>query len=136
MPEMRETAHGINNGFMTKHACGAARWLLYNQRRRKNLANVAGSGSMKSCEINVFKCIVNISSQDFGIYRNWKPKFGVGSKAEQHGVVEALVVKPEEDVMESESGVFKLNYYYFILIIFICISFWLYIINTIFIWDL
>ena len=30
---------------------------------------------------------------------------GVGSKAEQHGVVEALVVKSEEDVVESERGV-------------------------------
>ena len=35
--------------------------------------------------INVFKCIVNISSQDFGVYFRGKANFGVGSKAEQHG---------------------------------------------------
>ena len=44
---------------------------------------------------------LNISSQDFGIYRNWKPKFGVGSKAEQHGDSGKVVGDESEVVMEA-----------------------------------
>ena len=80
---------------------------------------------MKSCMINVYKCIVNISSQDFGIYRNWKAKFGVGSKAEQHGVGEALVVKPEDGVMESESGVDGVGWWFWALAILTKMCWWL-----------
>ena len=60
---------------------------------------------MKSCEINVYKCIVNISSQDFGIYRNWKAKVGDLSKAEDCGPEETPVGELEDDVVEFQSGV-------------------------------
>ena len=56
-------------------------------------------------EINVFKCIVNISSQDFGIYRNLKVNVGARSKAEQHGPAETSLVKLEDGVVESQSSV-------------------------------
>ena len=80
---------------------------------------------MKSCMINVYKCIVNISSQDFGIYRNWKAKVGVGSKAEQHGGGEALVVKPEDGVMESERDVGGIEWWIWALVIFMKWCWWL-----------
>ena len=48
--------------------------------------------------INVFKCIVNIYSQDFGVYFRRKVSFGVGSKAEQHGK-SGKVVEDESEVL-------------------------------------
>ena len=60
---------------------------------------------MKSCVINVYQCIVNISSQDFGIYRNWKAKVGDRSKAEDCGPEETPVGELEDDVVEFQSKV-------------------------------
>ena len=74
---------------------------------------------MKSCEINVFKCIVNISSQDFGVYFRGKANFGARSKAEQHGSGEALVREPENDVMGSQSVVGWVEWWIWALVIFI-----------------
>ena len=51
--------------------------------------------------INVFKCIVNISSQDFGVYFRGKAYFGVGSKAEQHGDAGEAVNDESEVIMEA-----------------------------------
>ena len=51
--------------------------------------------------INVFKCIVNISSQDFGVYFRGKANFGVRGKMEQHGDSEKAVNDESGVVMES-----------------------------------
>ena len=51
--------------------------------------------------INVFKCIVNISSQDFGVYFRGKANFGVGSKTEQHGDSGEVINDESEVVMEA-----------------------------------
>ena len=75
--------------------------------------------------INVYQCIVNISSQDFGIYRNWKAKVGVGSKVEQHEVGEVLVVNPEDAVMESESGVGQVEWWIWALKVFMKLCWWM-----------
>ena len=56
---------------------------------------------MMSRVINVFKCIVNISSQDFGVYFRGKANFGVGSKAEQHGDSDKAVNDESGVVMEA-----------------------------------
>ena len=53
---------------------------------------------MKSREINVYKCIVNISSQDFGVYGPPKATGKGGSKAEKIDLppeVELLILKGE-----------------------------------------
>ena len=80
---------------------------------------------MKSCGINVFQCIVNISSQDFGIYGPPKVKIKVGSKAEQHGSVEAPMLELEDDVVESQSKVDGVEGCQWALIIFMKVCWWL-----------
>ena len=50
-------------------------------------------------EINVFKCIVNISSQDFGVYFRYKASKRLGSKAEQHGK-SGEVVEGKSEVLD------------------------------------
>ena len=75
--------------------------------------------------INVFKCIVNISSQDFGIYRNWKAKVGARSKAEQHGPAETSLVELVGGVMESQSGVGGVEWWFWTLNIFMKLCWWL-----------
>ena len=53
---------------------------------------------MMRVQINVFKCMVNISSQDFGVYFRDKANLRWWSKVKQHG--------DSGDVMNDESGVF------------------------------
>ena len=55
---------------------------------------------MMSRRINVYQCIVNISSQDFGVYFRRKAKIEVGSKAEQHGDSGEAVNDTSEVAME------------------------------------
>ena len=80
---------------------------------------------MKSRGINVFKCIVNISSQDFGVYFRGKANLGVGSKAEQHGAGEAPVLELEDEVVESESVDGGVEWWFGSLEIFIKMCWWL-----------
>ena len=80
---------------------------------------------MKSRENNVYQCIVNISSQDFGVYFRGKALLGVGSKAEQHGPGEVSLGEPEGDVMESQSMVGGVAWCQWALIIFIEMCWWL-----------
>ena len=80
---------------------------------------------MKSCVINVYQCIVNISSQDFGIYRNWKAKVGDRSKAGDCGPEESLVGEPKDDVVESQSEVGGVEGYQCVLAIFLKVCWWL-----------
>ena len=80
---------------------------------------------MNLCKINVFKCIVNISSQDFGVYFRRKANFGVGSKAEQHGALEDSVGMPGEDLMESQSSVGWVGCCFWTLLVFIKLCWWL-----------
>ena len=75
--------------------------------------------------INVFKCIVNISSQDFGIYRNWKAKVGDRSKAEDCGPEEAPVGEPKDEVVESQSEVGGVEGRKWALVIFMKTCWWL-----------
>ena len=78
-----------------------------------------------SREINVFKCIVNISSQDFGVYFRGKAKNVVVSKAEQHGVREAPVLELEDKVVELQSGVGGVEWRFWALVIFLEMCWWL-----------
>ena len=75
--------------------------------------------------INVYQCIVNISSQDFGVYFRRKVSFGVGSKAEQHGVREAPVLELEDEVVELQSGVGGVEWRFWALVIFLEMIWWL-----------
>ena len=90
-----------------------------------NKSKRAGCGSMKSCGFNVFKCIVNIYNEDFGVFGPPKAKKGVGSKAEQHGSVVGPVVKPKDDVMESQSGVGGDGGWFWALVIFLDAGGWM-----------
>ena len=79
---------------------------------------------MKSCEINVFKCIVNISSQDFGVYFRGKAYFGVVSKAEQHGDSGEEVNDESEVVMEAGWGVGEGGEWFWTLLVFLDAGGW------------
>ncbi len=52
-------------------------------------------------EINVFKCIVNIHNQDFGVFFRGKANLRGGSKAEQHGDSGEAVKDKSEVIMEA-----------------------------------
>ena len=43
---------------------------------------------MARAHIIIFKCLVNITSQDFGVYSNWGAKYTPDHIAEQHGGLE------------------------------------------------
>ena len=80
---------------------------------------------MKSRGFNVFKCIVNISSQDFGVYFRGKVNPGVGSKVEQHGIGEASVLELEDEVVELQTGVGGVEWRFWALVVFLEMIWWL-----------
>ena len=80
---------------------------------------------MKSCGFNVFKCIVNIYNEDFGVFGPPKAKKGVGTKAEQHGSGVGPVGEPKDDVMESQSGVGGDGGWFWALVIFLDAGGWM-----------
>ena len=76
-------------------------------------------------EINVYQCIVNISSQDFGIYRNCKAKVGDRSKVEDCEPQGAPMLALEDEVVESQSGVCGVEGCQWALVIFMKVCWWL-----------
>ena len=96
-----------------------------NVRKGKIEQANAGTVSKMQRKNNVYQCIVNISSQDFGVYFKRKASVGVGSKAEQHGSGKDLLVVPEEDVMESQSNVGGVEWCQWALVIFMKACWWL-----------
>ena len=80
---------------------------------------------MKSRGINVFKCIVNISSQDFEVYGRRKAKKMAGSMVEQHGSGEALVRELEDNVLESQSVVGWVDWCQWMLVISVKVCWWM-----------
>ena len=89
---------------------------------------------MKFREINVYQCIVNISSQDFGVYFRGKPPVGVGSKAEQHGPAKVSLVALGDDVMEPQSNVGGVEWCQWALVIFIEMCWWLWALRSLLGW--
>ena len=100
----------------------------------KKQSKSAGIGSMKFREINVYQCIVNISSQDFGVYFRGKPHVGVGSKAEQHGPGKVSLLELCDDVMESQIDVGGVEWWQWALVIFIEMCWWLWALRSLLGW--
>ena len=80
---------------------------------------------MKSRENNVYQCIVNISSQDFGVYFRGKALLGVGSKAEQHGPGKVSLLELCDDVMESQIDVGGVEWWQWAVVILTKACWWL-----------
>ena len=76
-------------------------------------------------EINVYQCIVNISSKDFGVYFRRKAKVAVGHKAEQHGKSEKAICDASEVIMEAEWEVGGDGGWFWALLIFLDAGRWM-----------